>query len=143
VAIVVLRETLNTPHWALFADHFGVSFYDFFFSLQRVECFYMFWQARKKLWTHLLFYNFFLKMRKIYENNLTKPWWTNFFSTFKKTIIKKIEKKYVKRSPINHGLFDPWANGLCANFQKTFLSKSRKDHDKFFKNQWWLFGFMI
>ncbi len=41
-------------------------------------------------------------------------------------IIKKIEKNYVKRSPINHGLFDPWANGLCANFQKTFFKNNEK-----------------
>jgi hypothetical protein len=56
------------------------------------------------------------------------------FFHLQKNIIKKIEKNYVKRGPINHGLFDPWANGLCANFQKTFLKKMRKDHDKFLKN---------
>ncbi len=56
------------------------------------------------------------------------------FPSSKKKLLKKLKKNYVKRGPINHGLFDPWANGLCANFQKTFLKKMRKDHDKFLKN---------
>jgi hypothetical protein len=32
---------------------------------------------------------------------------------------------------------------FAPTFKKHFFKKMRKDHDKFLKNQWWLFGFMI